>query len=121
MTAYLPIVLGQDTLQCLCHLPCNCINSWADFCNKFVSNIQSLSDKPTHPWDLKSVRQKNDESLCSFLKRFQTMRNRIPNITDVAMIEEFYQVSHDEVFVRAILQEAPTTIEQLFRKADAYI
>jgi hypothetical protein len=49
------------------------------------------------------------------------MRNRIPNITDVAMIEEFYQVSHDEVFVRAILQEAPTTIEQLFRKADAYI
>jgi hypothetical protein len=31
MTAYLPIVLGQDVLQCLRHLPRHCINDWSDF------------------------------------------------------------------------------------------
>jgi hypothetical protein len=31
MTAYLPIVLGQDALQCLRHLPRHCIDDWSDF------------------------------------------------------------------------------------------
>jgi hypothetical protein len=31
MIAYLPIVLGQDTLQWLRHLPRHCIHDWSDF------------------------------------------------------------------------------------------
>jgi hypothetical protein len=31
MTAYLPIVLGQDALQWLRHLPRHCIDDWGDF------------------------------------------------------------------------------------------
>jgi hypothetical protein len=52
---------------------------------------------------LRSVRRKNNESLRSFLKRFQTMRNHIPDIVDATVIVDFYQRSRDEVFVRAIL------------------
>jgi hypothetical protein len=37
------------------------------------------------------------------------------------VIEDFYQGSNDSAFVRAILQKAPTTSEQLFREADLYI
>jgi hypothetical protein len=58
MTAYQPIVLGQDTLQCLRHFPRQCINDWGDFSRRFVANFQSLSDKPTQPWDLKSINAK---------------------------------------------------------------
>lgn len=114
MTVYLPIVLGQDALQWLYHLPCHCINHWANFCNKFVSIFQSLCDKPAQPWDLKSIRHRNNESLRSFLKHFQTMRNQIPDIVDAALIEDFYQGSHDETVVWANLQEAPMMVEQLF-------
>jgi hypothetical protein len=32
------------------------------------------------------------------------------------VIEDFYRGSNDLAFVRAILQKAPTTSEQLFRK-----
>jgi hypothetical protein len=71
MTAYLPIVLGQDALQWLRHLPRHCIDDWSDFSRRFTANFQSLSDKPA--------------------------------------------------FVRAILQKAPTTSEELFREADLYI
>jgi hypothetical protein len=99
MTAYLPIVLGQDTLQWLQHLPQHCINDWGDFSCQFIVKFQSLFDKPAQPWDLKSIRRQNDETLCSFLRRFQTMRNRIPEVAEAALIEDFYRGSNDPVFV----------------------
>jgi hypothetical protein len=37
------------------------------------------------------------------------------------VIEDFYRGSNDSIFVRTILQKAPTTSEQLFREADLYI
>jgi hypothetical protein len=49
------------------------------------------------------------------------MRNRIPEVAEAAVIEDFYRGSNDSTFVRAILQKAPTTSEQLFREADLYI
>jgi hypothetical protein len=39
------------------------------------------------------------------------MRNRIPEITEAAVIEDLYWGSNDLAFVRAILQKAPTTSE----------
>jgi hypothetical protein len=84
-------------------------------------NFQSLSDKPAQPWDLKSIRRQNDETLRSFLKIFQTMRNRIPEVVEAVVIEDFYQGSNDLAFVWAILQKAPATSERLFREADIYI
>jgi hypothetical protein len=49
------------------------------------------------------------------------MRNRIPEVAEAAVIEDFYRGSKDSAFVRATLQKAPTTSEQLFREADLYI
>jgi hypothetical protein len=121
MTAYLPIVLGQDALQWLRHLPRHCIDDWSDFSRCFIANFQSLSDKLAQPWDLKSIKRRGDETLRSYLKRFQTMRNRILEVAKAAVIEDFYRGSNDSAFVRAILQKAPTTSEQLFWKADLYI
>jgi hypothetical protein len=121
MTAYLPIVLGQDALQWLRHLPRHCIDDWSDFSRCFTTNFQSLSNKPAQPWDLKSIKHRGDETLRSYLKRFQTMRNRILEVAEAAVIEDFYRGSNDSAFVRAILQKAPTTSEQLFQEADLYI
>jgi hypothetical protein len=41
------------------------------------------------------------------------MRNRIPEVTEAAVIEDFYRGSNDS--------KAPTTSEQLFWEADLYI
>jgi hypothetical protein len=49
------------------------------------------------------------------------MINHIPEVAKAAVIEDFYQGSNDSAFIRAILQKAPTTSEQLFREADLYI
>jgi hypothetical protein len=95
MTAYFPIVLGQDALQWLRH----CIDDWSDFSRCFIANFQSFSDKSARPWDLKSIRRRGDETLRSYLKRFQTMRNRIPEVAEAAVIEDFYRGSSDSAFV----------------------
>jgi hypothetical protein len=49
------------------------------------------------------------------------MRNHIPEVAEATVIEDFYRGSNDSAFVRAILQKAHTTSEQLFREADLYI
>jgi hypothetical protein len=61
MTAYLSIVLGQDALQWLRHLPRHCIDDWSDFSRRFTANFQSLSDKLAQPWDLKSIKRRGTE------------------------------------------------------------
>jgi hypothetical protein len=99
MTAYLPIVIGQDALQWLRHLPRHCIDDWSDFSRRFIANFQSLSDKAVQPWDLKSIRRQGDETLRSYLKRFQTMRKRIPEVTEAVVIEDFYRGSNDSAFI----------------------
>jgi hypothetical protein len=99
MTAYLSIVLEQDALQWLRHLPPHCIDDWSDFSRRFTANFQSFSDKPAQPWDLKSIKRRGDGTLRSYLKRFQTMRNRIPKVAEAAVIEDFYQGSNDSTFV----------------------
>jgi hypothetical protein len=121
MTAYLPIALRQDALQWLRHLPRHCIDDWSDFSRCFIANFQSLSNKLAQPWDLKSIRRRGDETLRSYLKRFQAMRNCIPEVAEAAVIEDFYRGSNDSAFVQAILQREPTTSEQLFWEADLYI
>jgi hypothetical protein len=49
------------------------------------------------------------------------MRNRIPEVAEATVIEDFYRGSNDSAFVRAILQKAPTASEQLFQEVDLYI
>ena len=49
------------------------------------------------------------------------MRKHIPEVAEAAVIEDFYRGSNDSAFVRAILQKAPATSEQLFWEADIYI
>jgi hypothetical protein len=39
MTVYLPIILGQDALQWLRHLPRHCIDNWSDFSRCFIANF----------------------------------------------------------------------------------
>jgi hypothetical protein len=36
--------------------------------------------------DLKSIKRQSDESLYLFLKHFQIMRNRIPDVTEATVI-----------------------------------
>jgi hypothetical protein len=99
MTAYLPIVLGQDALQWLRHLPRHCINDWSDFSRRFTANFSVPLRQTSATMGPQIHQAPGDETLRSYLKRFQTMRNRIPEVTEAAVIEDFYRGSNDSAFV----------------------
>jgi hypothetical protein len=44
------------------------------------------------------------------------MRNRITEVTEAAVIENFYRGSNDSAFVRAILQKALTNSDNCFER-----
>jgi hypothetical protein len=70
---------------------------------------------------LECYKRQSDETLRSFQRHFQSIRSRIPDVVEAAVIEYFYYGSNDSAFVWAILQKAPLTSEQLFWEADIYI
>jgi hypothetical protein len=49
------------------------------------------------------------------------MRNRIPDVMEATVIDDFYHGSNDPAFIRAIFQKAPATSKQLFQEADINI
>ena len=66
----LPLFLADSTRAWLEHLPSNAIQSWADLREIFVGNFQGIYKHPGNPWDLKNCRQKADETLCGYIRRF---------------------------------------------------
>ena len=54
-TNYLPVVLSPTVQDWLTGLPVNSINSWGDFCAKFIDNFQGTFMKPGVEWDLYQI------------------------------------------------------------------
>ena len=52
------------------HLPADLIHDWADLVKIFVDNFQGTYVRPGNSWDLKGCRQKLDDSLRDYVRRF---------------------------------------------------
>jgi len=59
----LPLHLADTARAWLEHLPECMIHDWADLVRIFVGNFQGTYVHPGNSWDLRSCRQKPDESL----------------------------------------------------------
>ena len=66
----LPLLLSDSARAWLEHLPPSQIHDWRDLVRIFVGNFQGTYVRPGNSWDLKSCRQKPDESLRDFIRRF---------------------------------------------------
>ena len=66
----LPLHLVDSARAWLEHLPERMIHGWADLVTIFVGNFQGTYVHPGNSWDLRSCRQKSNESLRDFIRRF---------------------------------------------------
>jgi hypothetical protein len=55
----------------------------------FIENLQGTYEHPSTAETLKTIKQKHDESLCDYVKRFCNARNGIPHIQDIEIINAF--------------------------------
>jgi hypothetical protein len=77
---FLPMALSGVARSWLINLPEGSIHSWDQLCAMFIRNFQGTYERSSTAETLKTIKQKHDESLHDYVKRFYNARNDIPYI-----------------------------------------
>jgi hypothetical protein len=90
-------------------------------CAIFIGNFQGTYERPSIVETLKTIKQKHDESICDYVKRFYITRNGIPHIQDIEIINAFCDSVIDIKTVKEIAMKKPKTVADLLAVADICI
>jgi hypothetical protein len=105
----------------LINLPEASIQSWNQLCAIFIGNFQGTYERPSTAETLKTIKQRHDESLRNYVKRFCNARNAIPHIQDIEIINTFRDGVSDIKTVEEIAMKKPKTVADLLAVADVCI
>ena len=114
MANYFPVVLDQAGHQWLLGLPEDSFDSWKELRQAFIDNFIATCEQPGNKYDLERIRDRKNEPLRDYIRRFSDMRLKIPNI------------SHDEglrfheALRNKLLRKRPTTMAELLAMAKNY-
>ncbi|GJN11530.1 hypothetical protein PR202_ga29729 [Eleusine coracana subsp. coracana] len=89
MANYLPVCLDPAVRIWLTSLPKKLVTSWGDLNRKLIESFQATCNRPGNHFDLTKIKQRSDESLHDYIKRFCAKKNEIPNIPDQQIIAAF--------------------------------
>ena len=89
MANLLPTCLKGNALKWLRNKVPGSINSWGDFTRGLVQAFATKKDQGTQQEEFKTIRQYPNERLRDFVKRFRTMVNTTPGLTDKDIISTF--------------------------------
>jgi hypothetical protein len=79
----------------------------------FIENFQGTYEHPSTAETLKTIRQKQDESLWDYVKCFYIARNAISYIQDIEIINSFRDGVSDIKTVEEIVMKKPKTVTDL--------
>jgi hypothetical protein len=74
---HLPTALSGAARSSLINLPGGSIYTWDQLCVMFIGNFQGMYERPSTVETLKTIKQKHDESLWDYVKRFYNAKNAI--------------------------------------------
>ena len=109
----LPLHLANSAIAWLEHLLGRMIHGWTDLVRIFAGNFQGTYVRPGNSWDLRSCRQKSDESLRDFIRRFSKQCTELLNITDSDIIGAFIAGTTSKELVHELGRKTPTSTSQL--------
>jgi hypothetical protein len=84
----------------------------------FIGNFQDTYERLSTAETLKTMRQKHDESLQDYVKHLYNVRNAIPYIHDIEIINTFRDEVSDLKTVKEIAMKKPKTMADLLTVAD---
>jgi hypothetical protein len=87
----------------------------------FIENFQGTYEHPSTVESLKTIKQKHDESLRDYVKRFCNARNSIPYIQDIKIINTFRDGVSDIKTVEEISMKKSKTVADLLVVTDTCI
>jgi hypothetical protein len=90
-------------------------------CAIFIGSFQVTYEHPSTVETLKTIRQKQGESLRGYVKYFRNARNAIPYIQDIEIINAFCDGVSDIKNVEDIAMKKPKTVVGLLKVTDVCI
>jgi hypothetical protein len=105
----------------LINLPEGSIHSWDQLCAMFIGNFQGTYERPSTVETLKTIKQKHDESLRDYVKRFYNAKNSISHIQDIEIINAFRDGVSDIKTVEEIAMKKPKMLADLLAVTDICI
>ena len=85
-----------------------------------MGNFQGTYKRPRNPWDLKNCRQKADETLRGYIRRFSRQCNELPNVADADVIGAFLSGMTCESLVHKLGRRGPRTTKELLDIATSH-
>ena len=116
----LPLFLADSARTWLEHLPEGSICNWRDLEEVFIGNFQGTYTRPGNPWDLRNCRQRADESLRDYVKRFSRKCHALPNLAAAEVISAFIAGTNNEALVHDLGRNSPRTVKELLDVATSH-
>ena len=101
-------------------MPADQIHNWADLVQIFVGNFQGTYVRPGNSWDLKGCRQKPNESLRDYVRRFSKQCTELLSVTHVEVINAFLEGTTCRNLVHELARSRPANTNELFDAATNY-
>ncbi|GJN24893.1 hypothetical protein PR202_gb12668 [Eleusine coracana subsp. coracana] len=89
MVNYLPVCLDSAVRIWLTSLLEESITSWGDLNKKLIESFQATCNRAGKHFDLTRIKQKTDEPLRDYIKRFCAKKTEIPNVPNQQIIAAF--------------------------------
>jgi hypothetical protein len=105
----------------LINLPKGSIYTWDQLCAMFIRNFQRTYEHPSIVETLKTIKHKHDESLWDYVKCFYNVRNAIPYIQDIEIINAFHDGVSNIKTVEVIAMKKPKIMTDLLTVDDVFI
>ena len=85
-----------------------------------MGNFQGTYVRPGNSWDLKGCRQKPNESLHDYVRRFFKQCTELPSVTHVEVINAFLEGTTCRNLVHELARSHPASTNELFDAATNY-
>ena len=121
MTNYFPVILDQAGHQWLLGLPEDSFDSWEELRQAFIDNFIATCEQPGNKYDLERIRDRKNEPLRDYIRRFSDMRLKILKISHDEAISAFIKgLCFHEVLRSKLVRKRPTTVAELLTTAKNY-
>jgi hypothetical protein len=101
-------------------LPNDSIGSWGELESQFTRNFCSTYKRPASLEEVKSCIQRKDETLCSYIQRWNIIKNSAEDVSDEQEVDAFSAGLRRSDLMEELGRTKPRTVSELMEVANKF-